>query len=64
VRGRVMSTKLAGQWLTLMLLLILAGCLGGCCGGPQGSRDFAQASKGFGSRDFWDTQERSVKPGI
>ena len=54
-----MSTTLVGRWLTLMLLLILAGCLGGCCGGPQGGQDF----KGFGSRDFWDTQERTVKPG-
>jgi hypothetical protein len=61
VRGRVMSTTLAGRWLTLMLLLILADCLGGCCGGPQGSS--AQDFKGFDSRDFWDTQERTVKPG-
>jgi hypothetical protein len=50
VRGLVMSKTLAGQWLTLMLLL--AGCLGGCCSGPQGS-----------TRDFWDKQESSVKPG-
>jgi hypothetical protein len=50
VRGLVMSKTLAGQWLTLMLLL--AGCLGGCCSGPQGS-----------TRDFWDKQESIVKPG-
>jgi len=50
VRGLVISKTLAGQWLTLMLLL--AGCLGGCCSGPQGS-----------TRDFWDKQESSVKPG-
>ena len=48
----VMSKTLAGHWLTLMLLLVLAGYLGGCCSGPQGD-----------TRDFWDRQEGSVKPG-
>ena len=52
VRGLVMSKTLAGHWLTLMLLLVLAGYLGGCCSGPQGD-----------TRDFWDRQEGSVKPG-